>query len=116
MRRLFAMCLGVVTPTFLSGCITFYHKTDVVRSTESRRSIQFENTQAADTFQTSFKKHPNSHVGGSSLGVPFVTLFSKSIELSEAAAWNDAIVKCDTNQDGMITSDEALIYAKSFEN
>lgn len=100
---------------FLPGCMTLFHKTEVVRGQESRRPVQFENVQAADAFQTALKQHPNHVIGGSRLGVPCVTLFSKSVELSESAAWNDAVMRCDTNQDGMITYDEAAIFAKSFD-
>jgi hypothetical protein len=93
-----------------TGCITLFSKTEVVRAGELRRPVRFENQEIAEKFQTAYKNR-NRHVGGSYVGVPFVTLYNKSQELAEVAAWNDAIVTCDTDQDGVITQIEANIFS-----
>ena len=94
------------------GCLTLYSKTEVVRSNVSRRPISFAGPEAATEFYAALDKCEDT-IGETYLGVPFVTLYAKRQQLSEAAAWNDAVGRCDTNQDGIITLDEAKIFAAS---
>ncbi len=108
-RMLFA--LAVCALVFQTGCITLFSKTEVVRSEEQRRPVTFENQEAAETFQTSAKSRCRE-MGGSYVGVPFVTLYSKQQKLSEVANWNDSVAKCDTDQDGVITQVEATMFSK----
>lgn len=96
----------------LPGCLTLYSKTEVIRGDEARRPVRFESPQAADAFQEAVKKQ-NASVGGTHVGVPFITLIAKDKQLSESAVWNDAVAKCDTDQDGLITYIEAAIFSKS---
>lgn len=69
---------------------------------------------AAERFATAVKKQ-NANVGGAYVGVPFVTLYSRDRVLSETARFNDAVVRCDTNQDGVITEAEAVVFAHHVE-
>ena len=111
MARRFVMS-AVAAGGLLSGggCLTLFSKVDVVRSEESRRPIQFENAAAAETFNKALK---TSHgvIGGTYVGVPFVTLYSRQKSLSESAQFNDAVGRCDTDQNGTITQAEAEIFA-----
>ena len=109
MRRI---ALALLALPFVSGCITLFSKTVVVRDGETRRAIQFENPQAADAFNEALKTQSGS-VGGTYVGVPFVTFYAKAKKLSDGALFNEAVVRCDTNQDGIITFTEAAIFAKS---
>jgi hypothetical protein len=109
-RRSFLL-LSAAVVALLPGCLTLYHKTEVMRGDEARRPIQFENPQVADKFQQEVKKQ-DGHVGGSYLGVPFLTVFSRTQQLSENALWNECILKCDTNQDGMISEAEVNVFAR----
>ena len=103
----FAVALLALVP----GCLTLFSKTEVVRGDEQRRPIRFENPQAADAFNTALKDK-NASLGGTHLGIPFVTLYSKDRHLSDSAHFNDCVARCDTDQDGTITYIEAAIFAK----
>lgn len=106
-RRVAAVAAALVVPT---GCLTLYSKTEVVRAEEPRRPVRFETPEAAASFQTSLNKQTGK-VGSTYLGVPFVTLYSASKELSESARWNEAVACCDADQDGVITAPETAAFA-----
>jgi hypothetical protein len=96
----------------LSGCITLYSKTDVVRSGENRTAVAFETPETAEKFQAALKKMHNV-TASTYVGVPFVTLYEREQHLADAAMWNDAVKRCDTNQDGVITAAEVEVFAKA---
>ena len=106
------LAIALLPLPFLSGCITLYSKTEVVREGETRRAVQFECPQAADAFNEALKKH-SEHVGGTYVGVPFITFYAKAKKLSDGALFNDCVTRCDTDQNGIITFTEAAIFAKS---
>ena len=108
--RLLAAGLAVASISFAPGCLTLYSKTEVVRGEEPRRPISFENAQAAETFQKAMRDKSPS-LGGIDISIPFVTLYSKERQLSDSAFFNLCVMRCDTNQDGMITQTEAEIFA-----
>lgn len=95
----------------LPGCLTVYSKTEVVRCGEARRPVQFDCPRTADEFHCAMKDH-GTVVGKTHIGVPFITLYSKRQKLSDAAAWNEAILHCDTDQNGLITHDEVAVFTK----
>lgn len=99
---------------FAPGCITLFSKTEVVRDGEPRRAVSFESPKAAESFATAMKKQ-NGNVGGAYVGLPFVTLYSRERVLAETARFNDAVVRCDTNQDGVVTEAEAIVFANHVE-
>src|SRR4051812_48197938 len=88
----FAAALLAAAP----GCITLFSKTEVVRESEARRAVAFESQDAAETFHRTMKKR-SKEIGGAYVGVPFVTLYNRDRVLSDAARFNDAIARCDTN-------------------
>lgn len=97
-----------------AGCISFYHKTEQVRSDEERMKIEFESETAGKLFHDKAdaairKRNPE---GSTQFGVPFVSFYSKTRVVSKNAAYNDELRKCDTNKDGMITDVEARIYSE----
>ncbi|MBX9625249.1 MAG: hypothetical protein K2X82_15690 [Gemmataceae bacterium] len=97
----------------LPGCLTLFSKTEVVRAEETRRPVRFENAQAAETFNKALKDKDNDgNLGGACFGVPFVTLYARQKKLGDNARFNDAVGRCDTDQDGLITGHEADIFAK----
>lgn len=93
-----------------TGCITFYSKTEVVRGGETRVPVRFESPEAAKEFRAAAASR-GGEVGGEHVGVPFVTLYHRREKLSDAAAWNDAVMRCDTDGDGQITHSEAVSFA-----
>jgi hypothetical protein len=97
----------------LPGCLTLFSKTDVVRAEETRRPVRFESAAAAETFHQALKDDADDgSLGGACFGVPFVTLYARHKKLAENARFNDAVSRCDTDQDGLITQHEADIFAK----
>lgn len=107
----FPILIAACAVTAQTGCITLFSKTEYVRSEESRRPVRFECQETANSFHDAYKNRTRE-VGGSYAGVPFVTVYSKHRKLSEVAAWNDAVAKCDTDQDGTITQVEAEVFSK----
>jgi hypothetical protein len=110
--RVSVAVLAVASLALLPGCLTLFSKTEVVRGEEPRRPIRFENQQAAEAFSKAAKDRSAS-LGGTHLGVPFVTLYSKDRQLSDSAHFNDCVTRCDTDQDGVITLVEARIFEKT---
>lgn len=109
--RVFAAAMSAASISLLPGCLTLFSKTEVIRGDEQPRAIRYENPQAAEEFNNA-RKDRSSTVGGTHLGVPFVTLYAKDRRLSENAHFNDCVARCDTDQDGIITYDEAAIFAR----
>ncbi len=109
-RRVVTAALAATVIFTGSGCLTLFSKTEVVRSEEPRRPIAFEDADAAKTFNNSLF-FCQSSVGGAHVGVPFLTLYSRQKTLSKSAVFNDAVARCDTDQNGTITKSEADIFA-----
>jgi hypothetical protein len=110
-NRILAAGLAVISLSLMPGCLTLYSKTEVVRAEEPRRPITFENTQAAETFYNALREKSSS-LGSTDICIPFITLYEKERQLSDSAHFNDCVIRCDTNQDGVITLVEAEIFAK----
>ncbi len=93
----------------LPGCITLFSQTDVIRGDETRRAVRYESPKAASAFHRGMAKQ-EARVGGTYFGVPFVTVYNRDKVLSENARFNEAVARCDTDQDGHITEAESVIY------
>jgi hypothetical protein len=109
--RLFSVLTAVVGMTSLSGCLTVFSKTEVIRSEEQRPAVQFESSKAASVFYEELDRRSHT-VGGSYFGIPFITLYAKETVVSDNAFFADQVRECDTNHDGLITELEARIYAR----
>jgi len=101
---------AVASLALLPGCLTLFSKTEVIRGEEPRRPVRFENQQAAEVFNKALKDKSAS-LGGTHMGIPFITFYSKDRQLSDSAHFNDCVLRCDTDQDGMITLAEARMFA-----
>jgi len=108
--RALAAGLADVSLSMIPGFLTLYSKTEVVRGEEPRRPVSFENAEAAEAFQQAMKNKSPS-MGGMDVSIPFITLYSKDRQLSDSAFFNLCVMRCDTNQDGIITVAEAKIFA-----
>jgi hypothetical protein len=111
LARVLAAALAAASLALLPGCLTLFSKTEVVRGEESRRPIRFESQQAAEQFNDAVR-WKSKGLGGTHLGVPFVTLYSRDRQLSDSAHFNDCVARCDTDQDGVITLVEAKVFEK----
>ncbi|MGL4462797.1 MAG: hypothetical protein ACRDD1_10445 [Planctomycetia bacterium] len=96
----------------LGGCITFFSRTQYVGSDQPRLPVQFESPVAARTFLDCMDGRSRL-LGQTYIGVPFVTFFASNQQLAESAFFNEQVRICDTNADGLVTMDEATIYAKT---
>jgi hypothetical protein len=110
LRAGLAAALAVVMLALVPGCITLFSKTEVIRGEDPRRPIRFENQEAAEAFNKAIKEK-TAQIGGTYVGIPFVTLYSKDRQLSDSAHFNDCVIRCDTDQDGTITLVEAKTFA-----
>ena len=94
------------------GCIST-HET-VYRDVE-RLKVEFENDVAARIFYETLSKYPYKQGGEShtKVNIPIIFEVSKTEKDSGNGSFNEAVRRCDTNQDGKITESEARIFAEN---
>lgn len=109
-RGMGALICGIA----LTGCITFYSKTDIERGDEQRRPVRFENERAGTLFTEELERRSDV-VGEVAIGMPFVTFYERTRRLSDAAFFNEQVRICDTDQDGIITEIEANVYSRNHD-
>lgn len=107
----------ILTLTALSGallaggCIS--HRETVYRD-EPRVKVEFENDTAGRIFYEALSKSSGRLKRSESeteVSLPIVFEHKQRTVSGENAAFNDAVRRCDTNQDGKITEQEARIFA-----
>jgi hypothetical protein len=112
MKRHFVALLGVALLSSTSGCLFVNHSTKVVRDKEPMQRVAFESPQAQQAFAAgvhdlqAHKQAYNFQVSA----MPILWWKSTANELSDNAIYNDQVSVCDTNGDGMISTQEALTY------
>ena len=99
---------------FAAGCIT--HKETVYRDVP-RAKVEFENEKAGRTFYEALSKMPrkNRSESHTKFSIPVVLDHSETVVTGDNEIFNDAVHRCDTNQDGKITGQEADIFAAQFK-
>lgn len=110
MKKIF-LNLALVSATFaMAGCIT--HKSTIHEDVE-RVKVTFENETAARIFYEKLSHIPSSEKRESrtKFDIPLVFEWEQQVETGDNKRFNDAVLRCDTNQDGRITEDEAKIYS-----
>jgi hypothetical protein len=97
----------------LSGCID--HSETTYRSAE-RVKVQFESEKAGRIFYETLSKMPYHETDESHTDVSIPVVFHNryTIKSGENEKFNEAVLRCDTNKDGMITETEAAIFAGQF--
>ncbi len=106
MRTVLAALL-LVMQALLVGC---HHGPRYVwdRTFEERRVVEFENTEAAKSYAAA-RKHDHEHDGTTNFLL--ASLLKKPYVIpSDAGRHNDAVQRCDTNRDGVISYAEAWYY------
>lgn len=95
----------------VSGCI---HHQETVYQDVARTPVDFESDKAARMFYEALSKAPASQRPESKteVSLPIVFGHERRVISGNNAAFNNAVAKCDTNQDGKITELEAAIYAE----
>jgi hypothetical protein len=107
------LAAAVITAVSLvSGCITTH---ETVRNEPERLKVEFEDEQAARVFYEALSrmpKHDDRRESTTRLHIPVVLDVSRTVMVSENVAFNQAVRRCDTNQDGKITRQEAHLFAE----
>jgi hypothetical protein len=98
---------------FLAGCIN--HSATTYREVE-RVKVQFESEKAGRIFYEALSKmpfhdHAESHT---EVSIPGVFKNNYTVKYGENGKFNEAVQRCDTNKDGIITEAEAEIFASQF--
>jgi|GEM_PF-646280 len=97
----------------LAGCI---HHSDTTYRDVERVKVQFESEKAGRIFYEALSKMPfNAHVEShTDVSIPVVFDNSHTVKSGENEKFNEAVRRCDTNKDGVITETEAEIFASQF--
>lgn len=96
-----------------TGCIS---TDETVYREEVRASVQFENDTAGRIFYETLSKTSSTRGRTESkteVSLPIVFDHKRRVVEGESAAFNQAVRRCDTNHDGLITEQEARIFAES---
>jgi hypothetical protein len=94
----------------LAGCIS--HSETTYQDVE-RVKVQFENETAGRVFYEAlsrmhFEGRTESHT---EVSIPLVFENKNTVKAGENEKFNEAVRRCDTNKDGIITETEARIFA-----
>ncbi len=97
----------------LAGCI--HHSETIYRDAE-RVSVHFESEKAGRIFYEALSKMPFQSRGEShtKVSIPIVFENDTTVKTGENDKFNEAVRRCDTNKDGVITESEAEIFAGQF--
>jgi len=103
--------LCVVLLCLCSGCLGVRHTTRVIRENEQPRPVRFESEQARNLFQAGVNQM-KAHKETTNFQLSFSLLGwrSQADVLSDNAVYNDEVLACDANGDGLITVQEAVAY------
>lgn len=112
-RCLIRVMVGLALLTTSGGCLITHSKRSVVRQEEARQRVEFESPFAQQAFLQRALDEEARHRNKSehSFAVPFLIGLSYTSELSENAYYNDQLVTCDANSDGLISNAEAAAFA-----
>jgi hypothetical protein len=96
----------------LAGCI---HHEETRYEDVPRAKVEFENDRAARVFYEVLSRKSSSREQSHSeteVSIPLVFEHKQRVIPGENRTFNDAVMRCDTNRDGVITESEADIYAQ----
>ena len=82
---------------------------------EPRMSVEFENDTAGRLFYEAFSKQGHrgdQYETNTEVSIPIIFEHKTRVVRGENAAFNSAVRRCDTNNDGKITEQEARIFAE----
>jgi len=97
----------------LTGCID--HSETTYRNAE-RVKVQFDSEKAGRVFYEALSKMPfhDSVESHTEISIPVVFENKTTVKSGENDKFNEAVRRCDTNKDGVITEAEAEIFASQF--
>jgi hypothetical protein len=97
----------------LTGCIS--HRETVYPDVD-RVKVSFENDAAARLFYETLTTAPNlkdSRSSETSVCLPIIFEHRTKVVSGNNVAFNNAVMRCDTNKDGVVTEAEARIFAEN---
>ncbi len=103
--------IALAAGLLVTGCIS-HHET--VYRDEPRVKVEFENDAAGRVFYEALSQSAGRLKRSESeteVSLPIIFEHKQRTVSGENAAFNDAVRRCDTNQDGRITEQEARIFA-----
>src|SRR5436190_23882471 len=111
MKLFKTLCFSGVA-VLAAGCIS--HEDTTYRDV-GRVPVEFESEAAGRIFYEALSKVRSTHTTESKTDVSIPVVFeSKHRQVTGPnAAFNDAVARCDTNQDRKITETEAKIFAQN---
>ena len=98
---------------FLAGCI---EHTETTYRDVTRVKVQFESEKAGRLFYEALSKMPfdNRAESHTEVSIPVVFDNTYTVKSGENEKFNEAVRRCDSNKDGVITEVEAEIFASQF--
>ena len=105
-----AMVLAAMVAGLSTGCIN--HDETVYQDTQ-RVPVSFDSETAGRVFYEALSRKPGGRSDETSTEVNLPIVFHHKVRTVRGpnAAFNDAVLRCDTNRDGKITEQEANIFA-----
>lgn len=103
--------LVILIGSIATGCI---NTNQTVIKDEPRLPVSFENDTAGRVFYEALSRIPgtgDSTESRSEVSLPIVFHHETKTVRGPNHGFNDAVRRCDTNQDGIITETEARIFA-----
>lgn len=116
-RSIVVLAFAGLVLAFTPGCLFVRHNTRVVRQNEKPRPMQFQSEQARSLFEAglvdakSNKELSNAQV----TAVPLLFWYSRLDVPSDNAVYNDQLLLCDANGDGMVADHEAAGYRQAVQ-
>jgi hypothetical protein len=110
--NLLRVLVPATLPLLLCGCIS--HEETVYQDVE-RVPVRFENDTAARLFYETLNDSKRVRSGTeskTSVTLPLIFETKRRVVTGHNAAFNDAVARCDTNKDGLITEMEAKIFSE----
>ena len=111
MKPILAPIIAAAAAAFACGCIS--HKTVTYQDVE-RAPVQFESDAAARLFYETLSRRSgsgNRSESTTTISIPIVFEHEHKTVPGRNVEFNRAVSVCDSNHDGVITEQEARIYA-----
>jgi uncharacterized protein YcfL len=108
-----AMCsIAGFSALLAAGCIS--HEQTIYEDVPRQR-VEFESDKAARMFYETLSRNPPRRQAESKteIVIPIVFDHKRRVVPGQNVVFNDAVLICDSNQDGKITETEAQIFADS---
>ena len=106
----FRLLLVPLCAALFVGCISNH---ETVYREVPRAKVEFESEKAGRVFYEALSKlkYHNGRESHTEFSIPVVFDHSRTVKTGEDEKFNEAVRRCDGNQDGKISEQEAAIFA-----